>query len=95
LVVAHVSSTEGEQWKGFVYAGSMFAVAAVQSILNGQYNKRMMFIGLRVRTALSAAVYKKALVVSSAAKKGTFFYVESCNLTTPVKFRAFLKLDLN
>ncbi|XP_021950748.1 multidrug resistance-associated protein 1 [Folsomia candida] len=70
LLVAHVApnSTE-DSWKGYLYAGVLFATSILQTIFSIQHLKRTMIIGMRTRTVLSSAVYRKALVVSNAAKK--------------------------
>lgn len=68
LSINFVTSDE-PMWKGIIYAISLFLVAAVQTLLLGQYFNRMMLVGLRVRTALIAAIYRKSLVISNAARK--------------------------
>lgn len=56
-------------WKGIMYAVLLFLVAAIQTFILSQYNERMLVVGLRVRTALIDAIYRKALVVSNATRK--------------------------
>ena len=58
-----------EQWKGFLYAGLLFCVLALQTILSSQYQLHMSVIGVKVRTTLISALYKKSLKMSAAAKK--------------------------
>ena len=58
-----------EQWKGFLYAGLLFCVVTLQSILLSQYFEHMFVIGVKVRTTLISALYKKSLKISAAAKK--------------------------
>ena len=69
-LVAHVSGSNEEAWKGYLYAFVLFATAIIQSILNANSAKRTMMVGMRIRTVLSNAVFKKALVISNAAKRG-------------------------
>ncbi|XP_055375696.1 multidrug resistance-associated protein 1 isoform X7 [Condylostylus longicornis] len=57
------------QWKGALYAVSLFVVASFQTLVLGQYFHRMFIVGLRIRTALINAIYRKALVISNSAKK--------------------------
>ncbi|XP_049764041.1 multidrug resistance-associated protein 1 isoform X1 [Schistocerca cancellata] len=66
-----ISFVEGNEpmWKGYTYAGLMFATAAVQTLVLAQYFHRMFIVGLRVRTAVIAAVYRKALRMSNSARK--------------------------
>lgn len=46
-------------WEGYVYAVLLFAVALLQSIFLQQYFQRCFVLGMKVRTAIMAAVYKK------------------------------------
>ena len=62
-------SPSQEQWKGFFYLALLFCTVSLQSVLTSQYWERMMVIGVKVRTALVAALYKKSLRISSAARK--------------------------
>ncbi len=74
MLVMHVSPPPNEPpepaWKGYFYAGILIVTAVVQTLFGVQHNKRMLLVGMRVRTVLSSAVYRKALFVSNAAKKG-------------------------
>ena len=58
-----------EEWKGYFYLALLFCTVSLQSILSSQYWERMMVIGVKVRTALVAALYKKSLRISSTAKE--------------------------
>lgn len=44
---------------GYIYAFLLFATAVVQSIILHQYFHKTFVIGMRLRTALVSAVYKK------------------------------------
>uniref|UniRef100_A0A336MEP5 ABC-type glutathione-S-conjugate transporter n=1 Tax=Culicoides sonorensis TaxID=179676 RepID=A0A336MEP5_CULSO len=68
LIIEFVASDE-PLWKGMIYAVSLFLVAAVQTLILGQYFNRMTFVGLRIRTALIAAIYRKSLLISNVARK--------------------------
>lgn len=57
------------EWKGIFYAVFLFVLAALQTIILGQYFHRMFVVGLRIRTALINAIYRKALVISNATRK--------------------------
>ena len=46
-------------WRGYFYAVLLFVVAFVQSMMLHQYFHRCMVVGMRIRSALVAAVYKK------------------------------------
>ncbi|XP_029825767.2 multidrug resistance-associated protein 1 [Ixodes scapularis] len=56
-------------WKGIFYAVLMFATATLQSLLLSAYFQRMYIVGMRIRTCLISAIYRKSLVLSNAAKK--------------------------
>lgn len=70
LIIGFVGSDE-PLWKGIFYASLLFSVAAVQTLFLAQYFNRMFFVGLRIRTALISAIYRKALIISNSARKGS------------------------
>ena len=69
LLIAQVGA-ESEQWKGYFYAGLLFATVMIQTLFLGQYFHKMFIVGMRIRSALVGAIYRKSLVVSNAARKG-------------------------
>ncbi|CAK9830188.1 Multidrug resistance-associated protein 1 [Anthophora retusa] len=58
-----------EMWKGYFYAVLLLITATFQTLVLAQYFHRMLLVGLRVRTALTAAIYRKALRMSNSARK--------------------------
>ncbi|XP_017570742.1 canalicular multispecific organic anion transporter 1 [Pygocentrus nattereri] len=56
-------------WQGYIYAVLLMIVTFLQSVFLQQYFHRCFVLGMKVRTAIMAAVYKKALVVSNDARK--------------------------
>uniref|UniRef100_A0A3B3S3B1 ATP binding cassette subfamily C member 2 n=1 Tax=Paramormyrops kingsleyae TaxID=1676925 RepID=A0A3B3S3B1_9TELE len=56
-------------WWGYLYAVLLVVVAMLQSLFLQQYFQRCFLLGMKVRTAIMAAVYKKALVVSNDTRK--------------------------
>ena len=57
-----VQFTEDESqpnWHGYVYAVLFFLTALLQSLFLNQYFYRAYVIGMRIRTAVVAAVYNK------------------------------------
>lgn len=68
MLIAYVEENE-EEWKGYFYAGLLFITATIQTVVLAQYFNRMFIVGMRIRTALVAAIYRKALRMSNAAKK--------------------------
>jgi ATP-binding cassette subfamily C (CFTR/MRP) protein 1 len=59
LLIHFIKDRSQLAWRGYVYTALMFIVAFVQSMLLHQYFHRCMVVGMRIRTALIAAVYKK------------------------------------
>ena len=68
-LISFISDPEAENWKGIFYAVLLFIVASIQTVFLAQYFNRMMFVGLRIRTALVSAIYRKALIMSNSARK--------------------------
>ena len=64
------SGGEGEyEWKAYYFAGLLMATNIIISICNGQYFNKMYVISMKVRTALNSAIYRKAVKLSSTARK--------------------------
>ncbi|XP_056384893.1 ATP-binding cassette sub-family C member 2-like [Hyla sarda] len=68
-MVSFTSNPAEYQWKGFFYAILLLVTALIQSLCLQKYFQDCFVLGMRVRTALTAAVYKKALTVSNATRK--------------------------
>ncbi|KAG9466611.1 hypothetical protein GDO78_016360, partial [Eleutherodactylus coqui] len=68
-MVRFTSDPNEYQWKGFMYAVLLIVTALIQSLCLQQYFQGCFVLGMRVRTVLTAAVYKKALTVSNAIRK--------------------------
>lgn len=68
-LIGFIADPEAEDWKGIFYAVLLFLVASLQTLFLAQYFNRMMFVGLRIRTALVSAIYRKALIMSNSARK--------------------------
>ncbi|XP_040905275.1 canalicular multispecific organic anion transporter 1 [Toxotes jaculatrix] len=69
LMVSFTQDKSRYIWEGYVYAVLLLAVALLQSLFLQQYFQRCFVLGMKVRTAIMAAVYKKALVVSNDTRK--------------------------
>ncbi|XP_067858105.1 canalicular multispecific organic anion transporter 1 [Heptranchias perlo] len=69
LLISFTANPSIYEWKGYVYAVLLFVTALTQSLLLQQYFHSCFLLGMRVRTAITAAVYKKALTVSNAIRK--------------------------
>lgn len=57
------------EWKGYLYAVALLVCATVQTMLLAHYFTRMYLVGMRIRTALTSAIYRKSLRMSNAARK--------------------------
>lgn len=68
MLIGFVSSNE-PMWKGYFYAVLLFLTATVQTLILSQYFNRMFIVGLRIRTALISAIYRKALRMSNSARR--------------------------
>ncbi|XP_069467621.1 ATP-binding cassette sub-family C member 2 [Ambystoma mexicanum] len=69
LMVAFTADKSLFEWQGYLYAVLLLAAAIIQSLCLQQYFQGCFVAGMRVRTALMAAVYKKALTVSNSTRK--------------------------
>lgn len=56
-----ISFVKGQQpmWKGLLFAVAMLVTAMIQTLFLAQYFHRMFLVGMRIRTALVAAIYRK------------------------------------
>ncbi|XP_055295954.1 multidrug resistance-associated protein 1 isoform X1 [Sitodiplosis mosellana] len=68
--VTYITNPDQEPlWRGILYAVLLFVVASTQTLFLSQYFQRMFLVGLRIRTALVGAIYKKALCLSNTSRK--------------------------
>ena len=58
-MITYVSNPDEAAYKGYAYAALMFLAPALQSIMLHQYFHRCYVVGMRIRTAVIAAVYQK------------------------------------
>eukprot|EP00095_Tigriopus_kingsejongensis_P007287 maker-scaffold313_size211302-snap-gene-0.9 protein:Tk07287 transcript:maker-scaffold313_size211302-snap-gene-0.9-mRNA-1 annotation:"multidrug resistance-associated protein 1 isoform x4" len=68
LLIAFVSSDD-PNWKGYLYTFLIVAITFSVSVLNSQSFYQEYLVGLRVRTALISAIYRKSLKLSNTARK--------------------------
>jgi ATP-binding cassette subfamily C (CFTR/MRP) protein 1 len=57
-------------WHGYVYAASIFFGVLLGVICEGQYFQNVMRVGMRTRSTLIAAVFRKSLRLTQAGRKG-------------------------
>lgn len=56
-------------WRGIFFAILIFLVASTETLFTAQYFQRMNMLGLRIRTAIIGAIFRKALIISNSARK--------------------------
>ena len=59
LMIQFTKDETQPDWHGYVYTALLFVTALVQSLFLHQYFHRAFVVGMRVRTAVIAAVYNK------------------------------------
>uniref|UniRef100_A0A9J8D7L8 ABC-type glutathione-S-conjugate transporter n=1 Tax=Cyprinus carpio carpio TaxID=630221 RepID=A0A9J8D7L8_CYPCA len=69
LLLGFMKDEDAPMWKGFFYASLMFLLSCLQSVFNHQYTYTCFTVGMRVKTAVMGLVYRKSLVVNSAARR--------------------------
>ena len=68
FLIAFVESDE-PMWRGYLYTITLIAVTMLNTIINSQYFFFQYSIGLKIRTALTSAIYRKSLRLSGASRK--------------------------
>ena len=58
-LIQYTQDKEEFTWRGYFYAALMFVIAVFQSIVLHQYFLNCTVVGMRLRTAIIAAVYEK------------------------------------
>ena len=59
LLITFTEDKDEPDWKGYFYATLLFVTAVVQSLFLHQYFHRCFTLGMRMRSAIVAAIYKK------------------------------------
>ncbi|XP_078610229.1 multidrug resistance-associated protein 1-like isoform X14 [Branchiostoma floridae x Branchiostoma japonicum] len=71
LLIAFTKDKDIYSWKGYLYAVLLLLVAIIQSLVLHQYFHGCFVMGMRLRTVIISAVYKKSLVVTNEARKSS------------------------
>ncbi|KAL6109911.1 abcc6 [Pungitius sinensis] len=69
LLLAFMSDEDAAMWKGFLFCSLLFLLSCLQSLLHHQYMFHCFSVGMRLKTALIGLVYRKCLLLSSAARR--------------------------
>ncbi|CAJ0610184.1 unnamed protein product [Cylicocyclus nassatus] len=68
-LIRFTESPERPLWEGIILALTMFATSELSSLMQSHYYYLMYRVGTRVQTCLTAAVYRKTLRLSNAARR--------------------------
>ncbi|XP_026874529.2 multidrug resistance-associated protein 1 [Electrophorus electricus] len=69
LLLGFIREDDAPLWKGYFYASLLFLFSCLQSVFNHQYMYSCFSVGMRVKTAVMGLVYRKSLVLTSAARR--------------------------
>ncbi|RXN09968.1 multidrug resistance-associated 1-like protein [Labeo rohita] len=69
LLLGFMRDEDAPLWKGYFFASLMFFLSCLQSVFNHQYTYTCFTVGMRVKTAVMGLVYRKSLVMNSAARR--------------------------
>ncbi|XP_062388680.1 multidrug resistance-associated protein 1 [Sardina pilchardus] len=69
LLLGFVRDEDAPLWKGYLFAFLMFLLSCMQSLFNHQYMYTCFTVGMRVKTAVMGLIYRKCLVINSAARR--------------------------
>ena len=61
LLITFTGDESEPRWKGYLYAALLFVTAMIQSLFLHQYFHRCLRLGMRMRSAIVDAVYKKVM----------------------------------
>ncbi|CAJ1069814.1 multidrug resistance-associated protein 1-like [Xyrichtys novacula] len=70
LLLGYMRDRDAEVWKGFLFAALLFLLSCLQSLLHHQYMFHCFTVGMRLKTAVMGLVYRKCLLINSAARCG-------------------------
>lgn len=78
LLINFIQTESELTWRGYLYAFGLFFTATIQTIFLSQYFTRMFYVGLRIRTALISAIYRKV--------KSLWWAKSECIMCLPLTF---------
>uniref|UniRef100_A0AAY4E0U5 ATP-binding cassette, sub-family C (CFTR/MRP), member 3 n=1 Tax=Denticeps clupeoides TaxID=299321 RepID=A0AAY4E0U5_9TELE len=71
MLISFTKQEGAPSWWGFSLAFLMFGTAILQTIILHQHFQYCFVTGMRLRTALIGAIYRKSLVITNAAKRSS------------------------
>ncbi|XP_052405181.1 multidrug resistance-associated protein 1 isoform X3 [Carassius gibelio] len=69
LLIQFVNDSSAPDWHGYFYTSLLFICTCVQTLILQKYFHVCFVTGMRLRTAIVGAVYRKALVITNAARR--------------------------
>uniref|UniRef100_UPI003AAA51D4 multidrug resistance-associated protein 1 n=1 Tax=Centroberyx gerrardi TaxID=166262 RepID=UPI003AAA51D4 len=69
LLIHFVNNSSAPSWQGYFYTALLFVCTCLQTLILQKYFHVCFVTGMRLRTAIIGAVYRKALVISNAARR--------------------------
>ncbi|XP_061455661.1 multidrug resistance-associated protein 1-like isoform X1 [Rhineura floridana] len=69
LLINFVNDKNAPYWQGYLYTALLFVSAGLQTLVIHQYFHICFVTGMRLKTAVIGAVYRKALVITNSARK--------------------------
>lgn len=69
LLIRFVTDKNAPDWHGYFYTVLLFLSACVQTLILHQYFHICFVTGMRIKTAVIGAIYRKALVITNSARK--------------------------
>uniref|UniRef100_A0A668A6A6 ATP-binding cassette, sub-family C (CFTR/MRP), member 3 n=1 Tax=Myripristis murdjan TaxID=586833 RepID=A0A668A6A6_9TELE len=71
MLISFTNQKDVPEWWGFALAFLMFFTAFLQTLILHQHFQYCFVTGMRLRTAIIGAIYRKALVITNAAKRSS------------------------
>nr|XP_055221294.1 multidrug resistance-associated protein 1 isoform X1 [Gorilla gorilla gorilla] len=71
LLIKFVNDRKAPDWQGYFYTVLLFVTACLQTLVLHQYFHICFVSGMRIKTAVIGAVYRKALVITNSARKSS------------------------
>uniref|UniRef100_A0A8C8J8V5 ATP-binding cassette, sub-family C (CFTR/MRP), member 3 n=1 Tax=Oncorhynchus tshawytscha TaxID=74940 RepID=A0A8C8J8V5_ONCTS len=69
LLISFTKQKEAPTWWGYALAFLMFCTAFLQTLILHQHFQYCFVTGMRLRTAIIGAIYRKSLIITNAAKR--------------------------
>ncbi|XP_064415228.1 multidrug resistance-associated protein 1 isoform X2 [Latimeria chalumnae] len=69
LLIQFVNNKDAPNWHGYIYTALLFVSALMQTVVLHQYFHICFVTGMRLKTSVIGTVYRKALVITHAARK--------------------------